>query len=159
MYKEITNKDITDGKIYLHAVTFLADVLYKIVIDDNLFNQAEAESDHYDATRFCNFCEFYVNIFARNLGLSKYLYTEEQEEYIKRFARVIIGFIFGDEETLWEIRYNRKKYKENYQAFGEYIMEHGLPLLREFDKLWTKGEGKIREDTPYLRRKGGKINV
>ena len=148
MCKEITRGDVVDGKIYLHAVTFLADVLYKIVIDDNLFNQAEAESAHYDEIRFCDFREIYVNIFARNLGLSKYLYTEEQEEYIKRFARVVIGFIFGYEETLWEIRYNRKKYKENYQAFGEYIMEYSLPMLREFDKLWTLDEGKIREDVP-----------
>lgn len=156
MYKKITNKDITDGKIYLHAVTFLTDVLYRIVIDDNLFNQAEAESAHYDATRFCNFCEFYVNIFARKLGLSKYLYTEDQEEYIKRFTRVSIGFIFGSEEMLWEIRYNRKKYKQSYLAFGEFIMDYDLPLLREFDKLWTQDVGKIREDTPELRRKGAK---
>lgn len=145
--QEITSKDIKDGKIYLHAVTLMAHTLYSIVIDDRLFKMFLVDSK--------TSCGIYVDTMARRNNISTCVYSSEQEEYIKRFSVTAINFIFGSEEMIKEIKDKREKYKKSYLPFGEYIIEYELELLKYFDKLWTQDKGKIREDTPNLRRKEG----
>ena len=146
MYKEITRADAVDGKIYLIAVSFAAQMLYKIISDDNCFTQFERVKDNELALEIL--CGDFCIIKFEAMGLREYIYTAEQGVYICTFATTIIFPIFFDTETFEEVKEDRKTKLKGEQLFVAMFSEIMLGCLKKFDKKYTEKCGKIREDVP-----------
>ena len=146
MYKEITRADAVDGRIYLRAVSFATQMLYRIISDDNLFNDFLAVKDN--SVAFEILCSDFAIITFEAMGMREYIYTDEQGIYICTFAATTIFPVFWDKTSFEKIKKDRKTILKDECKFS--ILFGGIifECLQEFDKNHTEKHGKIREDVP-----------
>lgn len=146
MYKEITRADAVDGKIYLRAVSFATQMLYRIISDDNLFNDFAAVKDNRVALEIL--CSNFSIITFGAMGMREYIYTDEQGIYICTFAATTILPIFLGKSSFEKIKKDRKTILKDECKFSILFGEIIFKCLQEFDKNHTEKHGKIREDVP-----------
>ena len=146
MYKEITRADAVDGKIYLRAVSFAIQMLYRIISNDNLFNEFMAVKDNRVA--FEILCSDFSIITFEAMGMREYIYTDEQGIYICTFAATTIFPVFWDKSSFEKIKKDRETILKDEQKFSILFGETIFECLQEFDKSHTEKHGKIREDVP-----------
>ena len=146
MYKEITRADAVDGKIYLRAVSFATQMLYRIISDDNLFNDFVAVKDNRVA--FEILCSDFSIITFEAMGMREYIYTDEQGIYICTFAATTIFPIFLGTDSFEKVKRDRKTILKDECKFAVLFGEIVFECLQKFDKNHTEKYGKIREDVP-----------
>jgi hypothetical protein len=146
MYKEITRADAVDGSIYLRAVSFATQMLYRIISDDNLFKDFVAVKDNRVA--FEILCSDFSIITFETMGMREYIYTDEQGIYICTFAATTIFPVFWDTASFEKVKKDRKTILKDEWKFSALFGGTIFKCLQEFDKNHTEKYGKIREDVP-----------
>lgn len=152
MYKEITRADAVDGKIYLRAVSFATQILYRIISDDNLFNDFVAVKDNRVA--FEILCSDFSTTTFEAMRMREYIYTNEQGIYICTFAAITILPIFLDMTSFEKVKKDRKTILKDERSFSSLFGGVVFECLKEFDKNHAEKHGKIREDVPLRAEVG-----
>lgn len=144
----ITEKDMTNDKIYLHAVTLATEVLSYILTDDNMHKLYEfIQGDCGLVREMVNKC---VDVVSEKIEIKKLVYEKSQEEYMKKFSRLFVGALTVCTNQFKKLSDKRDLYKKNGLLLAETVGGYAFETLKMFDNEYTKEHGKIKEDTPIL---------